>query len=93
MNSCKQSPIHLFYLHLIFTEKLNNSLQEFKEICNSHCLSREKGWTPDQIWITGMANELNPLTRNHVVDVAADDSYGVDSCGFHVLGTRIVTLM
>ena len=28
-----------------------------------------------------MANEQNPLKRNHVEDVVADDNYGVDPAG------------
>ena len=28
-----------------------------------------------------MANEQNPLTRNHVKNVVADDNYGVDPAG------------
>ena len=43
--------IHLFCLHLVFTEKINNSLYEFKEKFNNHRLSTEKGWTPNPIWI------------------------------------------
>ena len=73
--------IHLFRLHLVFTEKINNSSLEFQEMFNNHRLSTEKGWTPIPIWITGMANEQNPLTRNHVKDVVADDNYGVDPAG------------
>ena len=76
-----ENPIHLFCLHLVFTEKINNSLQEFKEMLNNHRLSTENWWTPNQIWITGMANEQNPLTRNHVEDVVANISYGVDPAG------------
>ena len=69
-----ENPIHLFCFHPVFTEKINNSLQEFKEMFNNHRHSTEKGWTPNQIWITGMANEQNPLIRNHVEDVVADDN-------------------
>ena len=29
----------------------------------NHHLSTKKGWTINQIWITDMANEQNPLTR------------------------------
>ena len=76
-----ENPIHLLCLHLVFTEKINNSLQEFKEVFNNHRLSTEKGWTPNQIWITGMANEQNPLARNHVEDAVAHDNYGVDTAG------------
>ena len=28
--------------------------------------------------VTGMANEQNPLTKNHVEEVVANDNYGVD---------------
>ena len=31
--------------------------------------------------VTGMANEQNPLTKNHVEDVVANDNYGVDPAG------------
>ena len=53
----------LFCLHLVLTEKIINSQQEFKEMFKNHHLSTEKGWTINQIWITDMANEQNPLTR------------------------------
>ena len=45
-----KNPIYLFCLYLVFTEKINNSLQEFKEMFNNYRLSTEKGWTPNQIW-------------------------------------------
>ena len=43
---------------------------------NNHRLSTEKGWASNQIWITGMANEQNPLTRNHVEDLVAMTTMG-----------------
>ena len=76
-----ENPVHLFCLHLVFTEKINNSLQEFKEMFNNHRISTEKKWIPNQIRITGMANEQNPLTRNHAEDVVAEDNYRVDPEG------------
>ena len=44
-----ENPIDLFCLHLVFTEKINNSLQEFKQMFNNHRLSTGKEWTPNQI--------------------------------------------
>ena len=37
-----KNPIHLFYLCLVFTEKINNSLQEFKEMFKSSPFNRKR---------------------------------------------------
>ena len=58
-----ENSIQLFCLHLVLTEKIINSQQEFKEMFKNHRLLTGKGWTINQIWITDMDNEQNPLTR------------------------------
>jgi hypothetical protein len=42
-------PIALFCLHYLFLDKINGSLQEFKESWNNHKLSTEACKTPEQL--------------------------------------------
>ena len=45
--------VHLFCLHYIFLPRVNNSLQQFISMWNSHPLSLECNMSPTQLWITG----------------------------------------
>lgn len=76
-----ENPIHMFALHLVFQPRINNSLNVFKDMFNNHGLSTESGWTPNQIWLNGMLNENNPLSKNGLDDIDADTYYGEDPEG------------
>ena len=76
-----ENPIHMFVLHLVFQPRINCSLNVFKDMFNNHSLSTESGWTPNQIWLNGMLNENNPLSKNCLDDIDADTYYGEDPEG------------
>ncbi|CAB3984915.1 hypothetical protein AC249_AIPGENE5997 [Paramuricea clavata] len=77
-----ENPIHLFALHLVFTSRINTALDDFAAMFNNHRLSTENGWSPNQIWVSGMLNENNPLRFNGGQDDSVvDQHYGKDPDG------------
>ena len=50
-----ENEVHMFCLHYIYLQRLNASLQLFKEAWNNHPLSTERNHTPIQLWISGHA--------------------------------------
>ena len=77
-----ENHVHIFALHLRFLKRINFALTEFQEMYNSHRLSTENGWTPNQIWLNGMMDNANPLSANRVHDTISDaENYGVDDMG------------
>ena len=75
------NPIHMFVLHIVFITRINTALLEFKNMFNSHRLSTERNWTPNQIWINGMLDPNNPLGKNEVENIEADEFFGEDPNG------------
>ena len=52
------------------------------EAFNHHQLRTEHHWSPYQMWINGMLNELNPLAGGQLDDAPQDlEYYGIDSDG------------
>ena len=47
--------IHLFCLHYVFLKRINCSLREFSNAWNRHPMESEHGLSPEQLWITGLA--------------------------------------
>ena len=47
--------LHLFCLHYVFIPKMNASLQSFQQAWNSHPMQSERGLSPEQLWLEGMA--------------------------------------
>ena len=77
-----ENPIHMFALHLVFTNRINTALDDFTAMFNNHRLSTENGWSPNQIWLNGMLNENNPLRfSNGLDDSVVDQHYGEDPNG------------
>ena len=76
------NPVDVTALHLIFVPRINEALSEFMEAFNHHQLRTEHHWSPHQMWINGMLNELNPLARGQLDDVLQDlEYYGIDPDG------------
>ena len=48
--------MHLFALHLVYIPLVNEALDELRLSWNSHSLSTESNFTPEQLWIQGMVN-------------------------------------
>lgn len=56
--------IHLFCLHYVFLPRINSCLKEFTNAWNRHPMESERGMSPEQLWILGMAlyhGETMPL--------------------------------
>ena len=47
--------LHLFCLHYVFLPRLNRSLKMFLEAWNKHPVESERGRSPEQLWILGLA--------------------------------------
>ena len=48
--------LHMFALHIVFLQRINFALCEFKEMFNNHRLRTEKNSTPNQLWLEGITN-------------------------------------
>ena len=78
-----ENPVDMLALSLVFLRRINQALNELKELHNNHPLRTEGNWTPNQMWLNGMLNPSNPLAENiveNLVDILAE-SYGVDPEG------------
>ena len=76
------NPVDVTALHLTFAPRINEALSEFMEAFNHHQLRTEHHWSPHQMWINGMLNELNPLARGQLDDAPQDlEYYGIDLDG------------
>lgn len=47
--------VHLFCLHYVFLPKINVSLRAFQQGWNQHPLQSERGLSPNQLWLQGIA--------------------------------------
>ena len=73
---------HLFTLHLIFIQRINNALADFKEAFNNHSVCTESNWTPNQMWTNGMMYPDNPLSHGQLDEDVSDLAmYGYDAQG------------
>ena len=73
-----ENTVDMLALRLVFLRRINQALNEFKELHNNHPLRTEGNWTPNQMWLNGMLNPSNPLAEN-LVDNLVDKA---ESCGF-----------
>ena len=69
-------------LRLVFLRRINQALNEFKELYSNHPLHTEGNWTPNQMWLNDILNLSNTLAEN-LVDNLVDNAefYGVDPEG------------
>lgn len=54
---------HLFVLHQVFLPRINQSLNEFVNQCNSHPVSSAQNQSPEQMFISGALNSANGQSR------------------------------
>ena len=47
--------VHLFCLHYVYLPRINASITAFVEAWNRHPMQSERGLSPWQLWISGMA--------------------------------------
>ena len=76
--------IHLYCLHLVYTNLINEALDAFKGQWNNHPITTETNFSPQQLWVRGMviSRNSNHTAVRDVVDASPDISqYGVDEEG------------
>ena len=56
----RNSALHMFVLHYIFTPRINKALNAFASAWNQHPIRTERNWSPAQMWTNGMLD-----IRNH----------------------------
>ena len=64
-----ENPVDMLALSLAFLRRINQALNELKELHNNHPLRTEGNWRPNQMWLNGMLNPSNPLAENIVEDL------------------------
>ena len=72
--------VHLLSLHLVYSQEINKSLEEFTRQWNYHGLSTEGGSSPLQLWTEGILRTA--LDKNSPLDVILTEDelfwFGVD---------------
>ena len=76
-----QNELHLFALHLVYVDLINDALKEFVGQWNNHPVTTENNLSPQQLWIRGMVS-LQNSGYSAVESVVQDISnYGIDVGG------------
>lgn len=83
-----ENHVHITAVHQVFLHEINRRLSLFQDAWNKHTLRTAKHQTPNQIWISGMLNNISTNNRavNYVFngdDVRSDlikglEHYGLD---------------
>ena len=60
--------IHMFSLHFVFLPKIQHSLRAFQIGWNNHSMSSERGLSPEQQWVQGLA--LYGRATSHAITVS-----------------------
>lgn len=73
--------LHLFALHLVYIDLINDTLKEFVGQWNNHPVTTANNLSPRQLWIKGMVSLQN--TGYTAVDAVLEgvSSYGIDMEG------------
>ena len=78
------SPEHVYVLHRIFLPRINNVLEQLTLGWNKHPLRTAQNWSPEQIWVNGMNDQIN-RSQLQIADLHVDsllqedlDWYGCD---------------
>ena len=69
-------------LRLMFLRRINQALNQLKELHSNHPLRTKDNWTPNQMGLNGIINPSNPLAEN-LIDNLVDNAefYGADPDG------------
>ena len=59
-----EDDIHLFCLHYIYLTRINRALEQFTEAWNNHPLSSCHNMSPIQLWIYGLSNGNENMTKD-----------------------------
>ena len=72
--------VHLLALQLVFIERINTALLDFIVYWNNHKLRTEHSQTPNQLWITGIHQNIEHETVQQIIDASLTNMslYGVE---------------
>ena len=62
---------HLLALQLVFTEGINTTLLDFIVYWNNHKLRTEHSQTPNQLWITGIHQNIKHETVQQIIEASS----------------------
>ena len=68
---------HLYVLQMVYVDLINSALRDFSNQWNSHPISTETNYSPQQLWVAAMVSQSNS-TSTAVLDVVNLTSYGID---------------
>ena len=71
---------HLYVLQMVYVDLVNLALKEFSDQWNSHPLSTETNYSPQQLWVAGMVSQSNSRSTA-VQDVVNLTNYGIEEGG------------
>ena len=71
---------HLYCLHLVYLDVINDTLNEFSGEWNNHPITTEANYSPQQLWGRGMIL-LHDSRSSAVQDVVDPSNYGIDESG------------
>lgn len=71
---------HLFVLHLVYIDLINQALDQFSSQWNNHAVSTEYNFSPQQLWIRGMVSQRTS-SSTAVQDVVQPSLFGIDEDG------------
>ena len=64
---------HLLALQLVFIEGINTALLDFIVYWNNHKLRTEHSQTPNQLWITGIHQNIKHETVQQIIEASSTD--------------------
>ena len=71
---------HIFSLHIVYTKRIQRSLDRFREGWNNHPMSTEGNKTPTQLWLLGtLSNEKKAFKEVETLLDPDHELYGVDT--------------
>ena len=62
---------------MVYVDLINSALRKFSNQWNSHPISSETNYSPQQLWVAGMVSQSNS-TSTAVQDVVNLTNYGID---------------
>lgn len=72
--------VHLYCLHLVYLDLINDTLNEFSGEWNNHPVTTEANYSPQQLWVRGIIL-VHDSPSSAVQDVLNPSNYGIDESG------------
>ena len=72
--------VHLYCLHLVYLDLINEASNEFLGVWNNHPITTETNSSPQQLWVRGMVL-VSDSQSMAVQDVVHPSNYGIDEVG------------